>query len=61
MGGCGNREKSGEVFDRRSMDINDFFFNPEQWAKRMNELKKPIEMRTPVPTNGQLYNFDDVM
>ena len=34
---------------------------PEEWAKRTNELKKPIERRTPVPISGQLYNFDDVM
>lgn len=58
---AGTRVKCGEVFDRKTMDINDFFFNPEEWTKRMNELKKSIEMRTPVPISGQLYNFDDVM
>ncbi len=58
---AGTRVKCGEVFDRKTMDINDFFFTPEEWTKRMNELKKPIEMRTPVPISGQLYNFDDVM
>lgn len=58
---AGTRVKCGEVFDRKTIDINDFFFNPEEWAKRKNELKKPIEMRIPVPISGQLYNFDDVM
>ena len=58
---AGTRVKCGEVFDRKTIDINDFFFNPEEWAIRMNELKKPIEMRIPVPISGQLYNFDDVM
>ena len=58
---AGTRVKCGEVFDRKKMDINDFFFTPEEWTKRMNESKKPIEMRTPVPISGQLYNFDDVM
>ena len=58
---AGTRVKCGEVFDRKTMDINDFFFTPEEWTKRMNELKKSIEMRTPVPIGGQLYNFDDVM
>ena len=42
---------------RRRSAVN----NPEEWAKRMNELKKPIEMRIPVPISGQPYNFDDVM
>ena len=28
--------KSGEVYDRKKVDANDFFFNPEEWAKRMN-------------------------
>ena len=40
---------------------NDFFFNPEEWAKRMNEMKKPIDMRTPVPIDEKVYSFDDVM
>ena len=58
---AGTRVKCGEVFDRKTMDINDFFFNPEEWSKRMNEIKKPIAMRTPVPIDGQVYSFDDVM
>ena len=58
---AGTRVKCGEVFDRKTIDINDFFFNPEEWAKRMNEMKKPIDMRTPVPIDGKAYSFDDVM
>ena len=58
---AGMKIKSGEVYDRKTVDANDFFFNPEEWAKRMNEMKKPIDMRTPVPISGQLYNFDNVM
>lgn len=58
---AGTRVKCGEVFDRKTMDINDFFFNPEEWSKRMNEIKKPIDMRTPVPIDGKVYSFDDVM
>lgn len=58
---AGVKINSGEVYDRKTVDANDFFFNPEEWAKRMNELKKPIDMRTPVPISGQLYDFDDVM
>lgn len=51
----------GEVYDIKTVEVNDFFFNHEEWIKRLNELKKPIKMRTPVPIRGQLYNFDDVM
>lgn len=58
---AGTRVKCCEVFDRKTMDINDFFFNPEEWSKRMNEIKKPIDMRTPVPIDGKVYSFDDVM
>lgn len=58
---AGMKIKSGEVYDRKTVEANDFFFNPEEWAKRMNEMKKPIDMRTPVPISGQLYNFDNVM
>lgn len=58
---AGTRVKSGEVFDRKTMDINDFFFNHKGWAKRMNEMNKPLEMRTPVPIDGKDYSFDDVM
>lgn len=53
--------KSGEVFDRKEFGANDLFFDSEDWARRLNEMKTPIEKRTPVPINGKLYNFDDVM
>lgn len=58
---AGMKIKSGKVYDRKTVDANDFFFNPEEWAKRMNEMKKPIDMRTPVPIDGKVYSFDDVM
>lgn len=50
--------KSGEVYDRKTVDVNDLFFNPEEWAKKMNEMKQP---HTPTPIDGKTYNFDDVM
>lgn len=58
---AGTRVKCGEVFGRKTMDINEFFLNPEEWAKRMNEMKKPIDMSPPVPIDGKVYSFDDVM
>ncbi len=58
---AGMKIKSGEVYDRKEVEVNDFFFDPEEWARRLNEIKEPIEKRTPVPIDGKLYNFDDVM
>jgi UDP-3-O-[3-hydroxymyristoyl] glucosamine N-acyltransferase len=58
---AGTKIKSGEVFDRKDIGENDLFFNPEEWAKRLSAINTPIEKRTPVPVNGKLYSFDDVM
>lgn len=58
---AGTKIKSGEVFDRKDIGANDLFFNSEEWAKRLNEINTPIEKKTPVPIDGKLYNFDDVM
>lgn len=58
---AGMKIKSGEIYDRKEAEVNDFFFNSEEWAKRLNKIKDPIEKRTPVPIDGKLYNFDDVM
>ena len=55
---AGIKIQSGEVYDRKMVDANDLFFNPEEWAKKMNEMKRP---HTPTPVNGKTYNFDDVM
>ena len=55
---AGTKIKSGEVYDRKTVDANDLLFNPEEWAKKMNEMKDP---HTPTPINGKTYNFDDVM
>lgn len=55
---AGTKIKSGEVYDRKTVDANDLFFNPEEWAKKMNEMKQP---HTPTPINSKTYNFDDVM
>lgn len=58
---AGMKIKSGEVYDRKTVEANDLFFDPEEWAKKLNEIKEPIEKRTPTPINGKTYNFDDVM
>lgn len=55
---AGTKIKSGEIYDRKAIDANDLFFNPEEWAKKMNEMKQP---HTPTPIDGKTYNFDDVM
>ncbi len=58
---AGTKIKSGEVFSKKDIGVNDLFFNPEDWARRLKEMNTPIEKRTPVPIDGKLYNFDDVM
>ncbi len=58
---AGTKIKSGEVFSKKDIGANDLFFNPEDWARRLKEMNTPIEKRTPVPIDGKLYNFDDVM
>lgn len=58
---AGTKIKSGEVFSKKDIGANDLFFNPEDWARRLKEMNIPIEKRTPVPIDGKLYNFDDVM
>lgn len=55
---AGTKIKSGEVYDRKTVDANDLFFNPEEWARQSNEIRPP---HTPDPINGLTYNFDDVM
>lgn len=55
---AGTKIKSGEVYDRKTVDVNDLFFDPEEWAKKMNEVKRP---HTPTPVDEKTYNFDDVM
>ncbi len=55
---AGTKIKSGEVYDRKDIDVNDFFFDSEVWVKKLNEMKQP---HTPTPINGKTYNFDDVM
>lgn len=55
---AGMRIKSGEVYDRKNVEINDLFFNLEEWAKKLNEISHP---HTPTPIDGKTYNFDDVM
>ena len=55
---AGTKIKSGEVYDRQKVEINDLFFNPEEWAKKLNEMSHP---HTPTPIDGKTYNFDDVM
>ncbi len=55
---AGMKIKSGEVYDRKTVEANDLFFNPEEWAKELNEISHP---HTPTPIDGKTYNFDDVM
>lgn len=55
---AGMKIKSGEVYDRKEVEVNDLFFNPEDWARKLNEINQP---HTPTPINGKTYNFDDVM
>lgn len=55
---AGVKIKSGEVYDRKMVEANDLFFNPDEWAKRLNEMSQP---HTPTPIDGKTYNFDDVM
>ena len=55
---AGTKVKCGEVYDRKSVDVNDLFFNPDEWAKRLNEMSIA---HTPTPIDGKTYSFDDVM
>ena len=32
---AGTKIKSGEVYDRKTVDANDLFFNPEEWARKI--------------------------
>lgn len=54
---AGVKINSGEVYDRKSIDVN-VFFNPEGWAKKLGKIQQP---HPPTPINGKTYNFDDVM
>lgn len=58
---AGTKIKSGEAFERKDIGANDLFFDPEDWVRRLNEIKTPIEKRNPVPIDGKLCNFYDVM
>ncbi len=55
---AGMKIKSGEVYDRKTVDANDLFFDSDRWAKRLSEMNQP---HTPTPIEGKTYNFDDVM
>ena len=55
---AGTKVNSGEVYDRKTVDANDLFFNPEEWARKLNEIRTS---HTPDRVNGLTYNFDDVM
>lgn len=39
---AGMKIKRGEVFDRKGFEANDLFFNPDDWASRLNEIKTPL-------------------
>ncbi len=54
----GTKVKCGEVYDRKTVDVNDLFFNPDEWAKRLNEMNIA---HIPTPIGGKTYSFDDVM
>lgn len=58
---AGTKIKSGEVYDRKTVDANDLFFNPEEWARKINEIKENTHPHTPIAIDGQTYNFDEVM
>lgn len=36
---AGAKIKSGEVFERKDIGANDLFFGPDDWARRLNEIK----------------------
>ncbi len=55
---AGTKVKSGEVYDRKTVESNDLFFNPEEWTRQIKDISTP---HTPDPVNGLTYNFDDVM
>ena len=55
---AGTKVKCSEVYDRKTVDVNDLFFNPDEWAKRLNEMNIA---HTPTPIEGKTYSFDDVM
>ena len=55
---AGTKVKCGEVYDRKTVNVNDLFFNPDEWAKRLNEMNIA---HTPTPIEGKTYSFDDVM
>ncbi len=40
---AGMKIKRGEVFDRKNFEANDLFFNPDDWARRVNEIKTTVE------------------
>ena len=58
---AGAKIKSGEVYDRKTVDSNDLFFNPEEWARKINEIKENTHPHTPIVIDGQTYNFYEVM
>ena len=55
---AGTKVKCSEVYDRKTVDVNDLFFNPDEWAKKLNEMNIA---HTPTPIDGKTYSFDDVM
>ena len=55
---AGTDISSGVVYKRKSMDINDFFFDAEQWRKGLNDIEKPHK---PIPIDGREYCFEDGM
>lgn len=57
---AGTKICAGEVFKRDSIAVGDLFFDAEKWAEHLNEIKQP-HTHTPMPIDGKVYSFDDVM
>ncbi len=55
---AGMKIKCGTVYDRKTIEVNNLFFDAEAWAKKLHEIQ---QAHTPTPINGKTYNFDDVM
>ena len=49
---------SGVVFKRDKIEVNDLFFNAEEWRNKSNKAQKP---HGPLPVDGLEYCFEDGM
>ncbi len=54
---AGMKIKSGGLYERKTIEKTDLFFNPDEWAKK---LSKMTNSHMPTPTDNKTNNIDDV-